>query len=51
MLADALNPIIAKKVWKRIRRYKERLYIFKNYYKLQIIANEGEIIELKKGST
>ena len=45
MFADALNPIIAKKSMKENWKIKGKVIYFKT-----IIANEGEIIELKKGS-
>ena len=44
MFADALNPIIERKL-----EDKRNDYIYKkDYCKLQIIANEGEIIEIKE---
>ena len=48
MFADALNLIIAKKNMKENWKIKERLYIKKDYCKLQIIENEGEITEIKE---
>ena len=51
MFADALNPIIAKKSMKENWKIKGKIiYQKRDYCKVQIIANEGEIIELKKGS-
>ena len=51
MFADTLNPIIEKKCmkenWKTNWKVK---YQKKDYCKVQIITNEGEITELKKGS-
>ena len=49
MFADALNPIIAKKSMKENWKIKGKIINQKrDYCKVKIIANEGEIIELKK---
>ena len=49
MFADALNLIIAKKKYERKLEDKRKDYILKkDYCKLQIIENEGEITEIKK---
>ena len=51
MFADALNLIIANKSMKENWKIKWKIiYQKRDYCKVQIIANEGEIIELKKGS-
>ena len=51
MYADALNLIIATtKNMKENWKIKGNIIYKRNYYKVQIIANEGEITELKKGS-
>ena len=51
MFADSLNTIIAKKNMKENWKIKGKIvYQKRDYFKVQIIANEGEIIELKKGS-
>ena len=51
MFADALNLIIAKKCMKENCKIKGKIIYKRDYYKVQIIVNEGEITELKKGST
>ena len=51
MFADALNSILAKKIMKENWKIKGKIiYQKRDYCKMQIIANEGEITELKKGS-
>ena len=50
MFADALNLIIAKKIMKENWKIKGKIIYKRDYYKVQIIANEGEITELKKES-
>ena len=51
MFADALNPIIAKKSVKENWKVKGKIiYQKRDCCKVQIIANEREIAELKKGS-
>ena len=48
MFADALNSIIAKKSMKENWKIKGKIIYKKDYCKLQIIANEGEITEIKE---
>ena len=49
MFADALNPIIARKNMKENWKIKGKIiYQKRDYCKVKIIANEGEITELKK---
>ena len=51
MFAVALTPIIAKKNMKDNWKIIEHIiYQKKDYCKLQIITNKGDITELKKGS-
>ena len=51
IFAGALNLIIAKKSMKRNWKIKwKNMDQKRDYYKVQIIANEEEITELKKGS-
>ena len=51
MFKDALNLIIAKKNMKENWKIKGKIiYQKRDYRKVQIIANEGVITELKKGS-
>ena len=45
MFADSLNSIIAKKIMKENWKIKGKTILKKDYYKLQIIVNEGEITE------
>ena len=52
IFANALNPIIAttKKHEKELEDKRRIIYQKRDYCKVHIIANEGEIAELKKGS-
>ena len=51
MFSDALNPIIAKKRMKENWKIKGKIiYQKRDYYKVKIITNEGEISELKNRS-
>ena len=48
MFADATNLIIAKKNVKENWKIKGKIKYKKDYCKLQIIANEGDITEIKE---
>ena len=51
MSVDALNPIIANKIMKENWKIKGKIiYQQRDFCKVQIIANEVEIVRLKIGS-
>ena len=49
MFANALNQIIEKKHERELEDKRDDYILKRDYCKVYIIANEGEITELKKG--